>query len=106
MKLRFRLLDELNKLPFSFYWWARFDSQTVLQNETELFNPDVIAEWIARPEVLMGGELTGWPRLMAGDPNMVASVNAAKIAGKKIEGHFPGASERTLSTYETSWDRW
>ena len=45
----------------------------------------------------MGGELTGWPRLMAGDPNMVASVNAAKSAGKKIEGHYPGASERTLT---------
>ena len=93
----FALLDELNKLPFSFYWWARFDSQTILQNEAELFNLASIKEWIERPEVLVGGELTGWPRLMAGEPNMVASVNAAKIGGKKIEGHFPGASERTLA---------
>ena len=38
----------------------------------------------------MGGELTGWPRLMDGDPNMFASVQAAKWAGKKIEGHYPG----------------
>ena len=45
----------------------------------------------------MGGELTGWPRLMGGDPKMFASVHAAKSAGKKIEGHFPGASERTLT---------
>jgi len=93
----FGLLDELNKLPFSFYWWARFDSQTILQNEAELFNLASIKEWIERPEVLLGGELTGWPRLMTGEPNMVASVNAAKIGGKKIEGHFPGASERTLA---------
>ncbi|QNK88756.1 adenine deaminase [Sporosarcina sp. resist] len=93
----FGLLDELNKLPFSFYWWARFDSQTILQNEAELFNLASIKEWIKRPEVLVGGELTGWPRLMTGEPNMVASVNAAKIGGKKIEGHFPGASERTLA---------
>jgi len=93
----FGLLDELNKLPFSFYWWARFDSQTILQNEAELFNLASIKEWIERPEVLLGGELTGWPRLMLGEPNMVASVNAAKIGGKKIEGHFPGASERTLA---------
>ena len=28
---------------------------------------------------------------------MLASVSAAKIGGKKIEGHFPGASERTLA---------
>lgn len=93
----FGLLDKLNKLPFSFYWWARFDSQTILQKEAELFNLASIKEWIERPEVLVGGELTGWPRLMTGEPNMVASVNAAKIGGKKIEGHFPGASERTLA---------
>ena len=96
-KVSFALLDELNKLPFSYYWWSRFDSQTVLQNETELFNSEDIAEWLARPDVLMGGELTGWPRLMGGEPNMVAAVGAAKRAGKKIEGHYPGASERTLA---------
>lgn len=93
----FALLDELNKLPFSFYWWARFDSQTILQNEAELFNLASINEWIERPEVLLGGELTGWPRLMAGEPTMLASVSAAKVGGKKIEGHYPGASERTLA---------
>ena len=93
----FALLDELNKLPFSFYWWARFDSQTILQNEAELFNLESIKQWIERPEVLLGGELTGWPRLMAGEPDMLASVSAAKTGGKKIEGHLPGASERTLA---------
>ncbi|WP_342506497.1 adenine deaminase C-terminal domain-containing protein [Sporosarcina sp. FSL K6-2383] len=93
----FSILDQFNKLPFAFYWWARFDSQTVLQNEAQLYNPASIKQWIDRPEVLLGGELTGWPRLMAGDPNMFASVQATKAAGKKVEGHFPGASERTLT---------
>lgn len=93
----FSILDQLNKLPFSFYWWARFDSQTVLQKEAELFNPEKVTEWLKRPEVLMGGELTGWPRLLAGDPTMLASLAAAKSAGVKVEGHFPGASERTLA---------
>ncbi|CAM3209614.1 adenine deaminase C-terminal domain-containing protein [Filibacter tadaridae] len=93
----FSILDQLNTLPFSFYWWARFDSQTVLQNEKELFNLQSITEWVQRPEVLMGGELTGWPRLVAGDPDMLASLEVAKSAGLKIEGHFPGASGRTLA---------
>ena len=92
----FSMLDELNEYPFSFYWWARFDSQTILQNEAEVFNEESISQWLERPDVLMGGELTGWPRLIDGDPKMLASVHAAKSAGKKIEGHFPGASERTL----------
>ncbi|MCM3639183.1 amidohydrolase family protein [Sporosarcina luteola] len=93
----FKLIDQLNELPFSFYWWARFDSQTVLQNETDVFNQEAIGEWLKRDDVLMGGELTGWPRLLKGDPDLMASVLAAKQAGKKIEGHFPGASERTLA---------
>ena len=47
----FSILDQLNELPFSFYWWARFDSQTILQNEAELFNLASIKQWIERPEV-------------------------------------------------------
>ncbi|MFC5603854.1 adenine deaminase C-terminal domain-containing protein [Sporosarcina koreensis] len=93
----FKLIDQLNELPFSFYWWARFDSQTVLQNEREVFSQEAISDWLKRDDVLMGGELTGWPRLMIGDPDITASVSLAKKAGKKIEGHFPGASERTLA---------
>ncbi|MCG7345637.1 amidohydrolase family protein [Sporosarcina sp. ACRSL] len=93
----FKLIDQLNELPFSFYWWARFDSQTVLEKEKDVFNLAAISEWLKRDDVLMGGELTGWPRLLTGDPDMTASVLAAKKAGKRIEGHFPGASERTLA---------
>lgn len=90
-------IDQLNELPFSFYWWARVDSQTVLQNEKELFNPMDITKWMERPDVLMTGELTGWPRLLQGDQNIMQSLMESKRLGKKIEGHFPGASERTLA---------
>ncbi|REB11130.1 adenine deaminase [Sporosarcina sp. BI001-red] len=93
----FTLLDQLKELPFSFYWWARMDSQTNLQNEAEVFSPEKVAEWLKRDDVLMGGELTGWPRLLKGDPVMTASLQKAKQLGKKVEGHFPGASERTLA---------
>lgn len=36
-KKAFSFIDELAKLPFSFYWWSRFDSQTELENEGELY---------------------------------------------------------------------
>lgn len=93
----FSFIEQLNELPFSFYWWARVDSQTVLQNEQQLFNPADIEKWLKRPDVLMAGELTSWPRLLQGDQNMLRSLGEAKREGKKIEGHFPGASERTLA---------
>ncbi|MEK4627027.1 MAG: adenine deaminase C-terminal domain-containing protein [Solibacillus sp.] len=96
-KKAFSFLDELSKLPFTFYWWARFDSQTELENEGELYSNASVCEWLDRHDVLLGGELTGWPRLMRGDDQMLYWIQAAKHKGKKIEGHLPGASEKTLA---------
>ncbi len=96
-KKAFSIMDELQKLPFSFYWWARFDSQTELENEEQLFNSKTVGDWIERPDVIMGGELTGWPRLLSGDDQMLYWMQQAKRNGMKIEGHFPGASEKTLA---------
>lgn len=93
----FTLLDQLKKQPFHYYWWARMDSQTVLKDERAQFNPEEIMPWLLREDVLLAGELTGWPRLLGGDPNMFATVQAAKESSKKIEGHLPGASEKTLA---------
>ncbi|SIT92893.1 adenine deaminase C-terminal domain-containing protein [Edaphobacillus lindanitolerans] len=93
----FAILDQLKELPFSFYWWSRFDSQTQLDREEELYTHQSVGEWIARPDVLMGGELTAWPRLVAGDDQMLLWMQQARDAGMKVEGHFPGASGRTLA---------
>lgn len=96
-KKAFSFMDELAKLPFLFYWWSRFDSQTELENERELYSNASVLEWLDRHDVLLGGELTGWPRLMRGDDQMLYWIQAAKHKGKKIEGHLPGASEKTLA---------
>lgn len=93
----FSLLDQLADLPFTFYWWTRFDSQTELLEEDILFTSKSVGEWLDRPDVLLGGELTGWPKLMAGDDQMLYWIQKAKLGLKKIEGHFPGASEKTLA---------
>ncbi|MGE7838768.1 adenine deaminase C-terminal domain-containing protein [Viridibacillus arvi] len=96
-KKAFTILDQLKQLPFSFYWWARFDSQTELENEHDLFTTKAINDWLERTDVMLGGELTGWPRLLAGDDQMLYWLKLAKAHGKKIEAHLPGASERTLA---------
>ncbi|RHW32085.1 adenine deaminase [Lysinibacillus yapensis] len=93
----FTILDQLKNLPFSFYWWARFDSQSQLENEDELFTNKSVTEWLQREDVLLGGELTGWPRLIDGDDLMLHWIQSAKLKEKRIEGHFPGASEKTIA---------
>ncbi len=93
----FRLLDEFEKVPASMYWWCRFDGQTELQNGDSLFNREEIIEWLKHKTVLQGGELTAWPKLLHGDDEMLHWVQETKRLHKKVEGHFPGASETTLA---------
>ncbi|MBM7662764.1 adenine deaminase [Bacillus mesophilus] len=95
-KKAFTIMDNFQKLPQTIFWWCRFDSQSELANEEELFSSVNIKAWLERDDVLQGGELTGWPRLLDGDDMMLHWIQEAKYHNKLIEGHFPGASERTL----------
>ncbi|MBJ8007439.1 adenine deaminase C-terminal domain-containing protein [Bacillus cereus] len=96
-EVAFRLLDEFKKIPASMYWWCRFDGQTELQNGESLFNSEEIMEWLKHEDVLQGGELTAWPKLLNGDDEMLNWIQETKRLQKKVEGHFPGASETTLT---------
>ena len=96
-KKSFEIIENLSRLPFSFYWWARFDSQTEREDEGEIFSNKKVLDWLQHPDVLLGGELTAWPRLMHGDDLMLSWLQKANQLKKKVEGHLPGASERTLA---------
>jgi adenine deaminase len=96
-KKAFTLLDNFKELPISMYWWARFDSQTALQDEEAHFNTKEVLSWLNHPDVVQGGELTSWPSLLAGDDRLLYWIQEAKRLGKQVEGHFPGASEKTLT---------
>ncbi|MBM6616247.1 adenine deaminase C-terminal domain-containing protein [Bacillus suaedaesalsae] len=95
-KKAFSLMDDMKDLPQSLFWWSRFDSQSQMTNEEELFSIKNINAWLERDDVIQGGELTGWPKLLAGDDMMLHFIQEAKRKNKLIEGHFPGASEKTL----------
>ena len=93
----FSLLDAFQKISTSMYWWCRFDGQTETPNNKQIFNNEDILAWLNRKDVLQGGELTAWPSLLNGDDQMLSWVQETKNLHKKVEGHFPGASEKTLS---------
>ncbi len=96
-KKAFTFLKELRSLPGSIYWWMRFDSQTELNDEERYISHSAVKSWLEHDAVLQGGELTGWPRLVDGDDMMLHWIQETKRMRKKIEGHFPGASEKTLA---------
>ena len=96
-KKAFSFLQEMRHIPTSMYWWSRFDSQTEIQYEEHTFSHSNVKSWLEHDAVLQGGELTGWPKLLDGDDMMLHWIQEAKRMRKKIEGHFPGASEKTLA---------
>lgn len=96
-KKAFTLLEEFQQLPASMYWWSRFDSQTELINEEQIFSNSNVKGWLEHDLVVQGGELTGWPKLLDGDNMILHWMQLAKKWHKRIEGHFPGASEKTLA---------
>ncbi|ART74957.1 adenosine deaminase [Sutcliffiella horikoshii] len=96
-KKAFSFIEEMNKSAATMYWWCRFDAQTEIKNEDDIFSTPNIKSWLNHPLVMQGGELTSWPKLMAGDDLILHWVQEANARKKPVEGHFPGASEKTLT---------
>ncbi|MQR93909.1 adenine deaminase C-terminal domain-containing protein [Fictibacillus phosphorivorans] len=90
-------MEDVNDLPSNFFWWCRYDAQTELLEEENYFSEKSVRQLLESPYVLQGGELTSWPRVLHGDDTLLHWMLKTKKAGKKIEGHLPGASEKTLT---------
>ncbi|MGP4080072.1 adenine deaminase C-terminal domain-containing protein [Pseudalkalibacillus sp. R45] len=90
-------MTDINELPYTFFWWCRYDSQTKLQNEDEIFSEEMFGQVLDHPYTLQGGELTNWPQVLKGDDKTLHWMQETKRRGLKIESHLPGASERTLA---------
>lgn len=95
-KKAFSLMDDFMKLPVSMYWWARFDSQSFIHEEAEIFDDEQVQAWLQHEAVIQGGELTAWPQVLKDDDRILYWMQEAKRMRKPVEGHFPGASEKTL----------
>ncbi|OJF16491.1 MAG: hypothetical protein A6D91_06085 [Bacillaceae bacterium G1] len=91
-------LDRFASYPVKMFWSARLDGQTADASIVGKFSTEAIRQLLAHPFVLQVGELTDWPRLFGGDEQMVQNVLSSLHVGKRVEGHFPGASWKTLNT--------
>ncbi|MCK0472347.1 adenine deaminase C-terminal domain-containing protein [Halalkalibacter sp. APA_J-10(15)] len=89
-------IEELDELPVSMFWWARYDAQTELLND-DAFSNSKMKEWLDHPLVIQGGELTAWPKVLEGDDATLHWMQETTHLRKRIEGHLPGASNKTLS---------
>lgn len=93
-------IENFRQLPTSVYWWSRFDAQTELRNDEQYFQTTRIKEWMNHPDVIQGGELTAWPKVLHSNDMMLHWMQEMKSLRKPIDGHLPGASEKTLTMME------
>ncbi|MDR6225887.1 adenine deaminase C-terminal domain-containing protein [Desmospora profundinema] len=96
-RVRKEWMDRLLHSPVHHYWWARLDPQAHLHPDGNPFSLEKVSTALEHPATLQAGELTDWMALLDGDPERVAMVETAHRLGKRVEGHSPGASYRTLS---------
>lgn len=92
-----KLWQELTPMPVKLLWSARLDPQTFSRSRMERFDPQTIKRLLNFVMVRQVGELTDWPSLLAGREQMLDNVITAGRMGKRVEGHAPGASVRTLN---------
>ena len=60
---------------------------------------DVSRLFATRPELIALGEMMNVPGVLANDPEVLGKIAAAKTAGKRIDGHFPGGHGEALTRY-------
>lgn len=92
-----RLWQVLAELPVKVLWGVRLDPQTYSKQRMERFSPQRIEYLLDTTVAKQAGELTDWPSLIAGKEQMLDNIITAGRLGKRVEGHAPGASLRTLN---------
>ena len=60
---------------------------------------DTARLFAVHPELIALGEMMNVPGVLADDPEVLGKIAAAKAAGKRIDGHFPGGRGEALSRY-------
>ena len=90
------MIEDLKELPLTYLWMARLTSQAKFPGEDEMFALEKIEPLLRLDEVVGTAEITRWPALAAGEPNLLAGIRATKALGKVVDGHTGGASEARL----------
>lgn len=93
-----QLLTELATLPVLIVWSLRPDGASYLPENETVFGLDRFAALLNAEEVRAAGEVARWFAVYHGDEELLQKIALALAAGRRIEGHAPGASFDRLET--------
>jgi len=89
--------DALARSPVKFYWMIRPHAQSRTTDESRRFRVRDIARALAHENAVALGEVTRWPDVQAGQPDLLRRLDLAHARGLRVEGHTAGASAERLA---------
>ena len=94
------MIENGRKVPFKFYFGApSCVPATVFETAGDSLDPDQVRSLLEMDEVKYLSEMMNFPGAIAGDPEVIAKMDAAKALGKPVDGHAPGLRGAALKTY-------
>ncbi|HEY7652973.1 MAG TPA: adenine deaminase C-terminal domain-containing protein [Methylomirabilota bacterium] len=91
-----RAVAALARGPLRFYWLVRPHAQSRSRGEARRFPVAAVRRMLANPWSAALGEITRWPDVWAGRPDLLERLALAPALGRRIEGHLAGAAAERL----------
>jgi adenine deaminase len=89
--------DALAPSPLKFYWMIRVHAQSRSTDEPRRFPLRDLARALAHPWAAAAGEVTRWPDVHAGRPDLLRRLDLARARGQRVEGHTAGAAAEKVA---------
>lgn len=88
------------KVPFRFYFGApSCVPATPFETSGSMLGPKETEQLLKRADILYLSEMMNFPGVVAGDPEVMAKLQAASETGKPVDGHAPGLRGDDLKKY-------
>jgi adenine deaminase len=97
------LLETLAAMPVRVLWAIRLHEASHLPDD-EPFSLDRVRALLRLDVSRTAGEVTRWPAVYSGDDDLLRKIAEALAAGRRIDGHAPGASpDRVAALAAAGW---
>ncbi len=94
------MLEEAARSPLHFCFGApSCVPATAHETSGAELDAAAVASLLSRPEIGYLAEVMNFPGVLAGDPDLLEKIRAARVLGKPVDGHSPGLRGEPLARY-------
>lgn len=97
------IIDNSKKTPFKIFFGApSCVPATGFETAGAKLDANDVAELLALPDIWYLSEMMNYPGVLHKDPEVIAKIEAAKKAGKPVDGHAPGLKGADALAYASA----